>query len=298
MKTYRCLGYVALIILMLFISRPGYCEERFQLAYQPAVGDQYRTKIMMKYQIRQDTIDIGLALGYGLEYEVLAIDKKKTVTSRITFQAMLMRLNGPFGVMTNFDSTDPFEEMTPENLIYATLIGSSFDYKTNAVGKVLAVKGIDELIKRIDREVPDSAQKKETIKQLRSQLKQGSMIGPTDNLSLYPEHPVMVGESWQALHATNSNGIMMMSEDRYEIVERRDGIVKLKITSELKPGMTNGPKNAKLEGKQWGEVEIIERNGWVNRMNLQQAITGTVTGQAGAEPQSFTMNGAITLEPF
>ncbi len=298
MKTHRWLGSLALIILMLLAGGPGYCEERFQLAYRPAIGDQYRAKILLKYQIRQDTVDIGLALGYGLEYEVLAIDKKNTVTNRIRFQAMLLRLNGPFGVMTSFDSTDPFEEMTPENLVYAALVGSAFEYKINAAGKVLSVKGVDELIKRIDREVPDSDQKKETIKQLRSQLRQGSMIGPADNLSLYPEHPVMVGESWQALHATNSNGLMMMSEDRYEIIERRDGIVKIKITSELKPGMTNGPKNAKLEGKQWGEVEIIERNGWVNRLNLQQAITGTLSGQAGAAPQSFTMDGVITLEPF
>ncbi|TCL75207.1 hypothetical protein EDC14_1003139 [Hydrogenispora ethanolica] len=302
MKFLRPAALAGLLLLLLTAAGPGQCAEQFRLNRQYRPGDHYNMKVYSHYQITQQTpegtLEMAMVYGYGFDFETLSVDKRRNSVNRIRLHSMLLRLNTPLGTLLDFDSTDPFRRETEENMIYAALIGFGYEVKSNAAGRVTSVKGIKEMLKKLDRTLPDSTKKKEALKNLKEQFNYQSMAGVADNLSLYPAHPVAVGESWQGINRFMASGVLMMSEDRYEILERRDGRVRIGVTSTVKPGLTNGPRNMEIGGRQWGEIEILEANGWVNRLHLRQQISGSPAGSAPDAPGQFQMQGTVILEPF
>ncbi len=303
MKRLAPLLLGAFVVLLPAGTGSGQAPERFELAQKPRPGDHYNFKVYSRYQINARTqegeVRMSLTYGYGLDYQVLEMDKRRNITNRITIHSMLMRVSGPFGTTVDFDSTDPFQEPALENSILASLMGFTLDVKINPSGRVVHVKGFEELIKEIGKLLPDSPDKRSTLKNLRSQLDYKTMMGATDQLALYPKQPVAVGDSWQGINQFNSNGLDLISEDRYEIKGRKDGVVFIDLASQIKPRTNSGPKAMNVTGSQRGVIEVLEENGWVHRLRLEQEITGTAKPEPGSD-QSFQMSvaGTVIIEPF
>ncbi len=304
MKKWRMIFAIlsGLLWLALTVPEPGHCAEQFRLIRQFHPGDHYNVKVYANYKIAQQSpdgkIEMAVVYGYGFNYETVAVDSRHNSLNRIQLHSMLMRLTSPLGTLLDFDSSDPFRPETEENAIFDALLGFTYEVKINPAGKVTSVQGIDAMIKRLKRTLPNTPKKQETLQNLKSQFNYQSMVGLADNLNLYPPHPVAVGDSWQGIHQFSTGGMLMMTEDRYEILERRDGRVRIKVSSTMKPSLTNGPKAMEMGGRQWGELEILEENGWVNRLLLHQEILGNPPDSAPTAPDQFLMEGTVMLEPF
>jgi hypothetical protein len=281
------------MLLALLMLKPVWGADQVELARRYKLGDKINQKITAEYHYietnPQMKVEITMNFGFGIGYEVMAVDNQNNTVIKITFHTIAMRMAGPLGTMIDYDSSDPFMAMNQGNLILNSLLGLNYTVKFNSEGELVDVSGLDEAINQVDQKLPNGIQKKSLLSTLRAQMNFKSFAGASGNPDLYPKNPVAVGDTWGGLSEFDYNGIPMASENKYTLKDRRAGIAVIEATSQVRPARGDN----QFAGVQTGVLEIDEATGWPLSMQLKQEFSSP-----SKDGSSVVMQGNLRMQLF
>ena len=232
---------------------------------------------------------------------------------KITYKAIQAKMTAPTGVM-EYDSTMPAEANDVNNPVgqmfrqmFGPMVGQSFTFKVTSKGKVVEIKGFQEMMEKMMNDNPAMAPMKEYMKSLFSEDYAKMIV--SNSITPFPAQTVAVGDTWKDKDSINI-GFPMEMENIYTLKNLKDGLAIIDVNSNMdfggeEPTMNMGPMKMymKMKGSCKGTTEIDEKTGWANRSSVKMLLSGKMEMVAENQvPQRtvipMTIEGLVTVEPI
>lgn len=295
-------NYLLMVLISTCFVISVKAEQSVLLRYQFNKGDKYllkyNTRMEMEQTIMQQKINTEIETRQIMKWEILDRTPEGVATIKKSFDLIYIKMVAPPQTI-EYDSTKtaPSQSNEPLYKIFDEMKNSSLMLKVNALGKVLEVKGFEEILdKGIDSvEFPDA----DTKKQLKDAIKQ-MFRGKFDNmisgyLCLYPENRVKIGDTWSGDFTVNIISPMQF-QTLNKLIELTTETATINSQQTIKPGATQEPL------KMGGITMEFELSGEITGKNLVEIKTGLIKeGQANynlsgqIKAQAETQQGAITI---
>lgn len=295
----------------------GRAEEGLDLRLRLRAGQRFGTLRTIEQKIVQQSPEFGQevnqTIAIGTAYEVLEVDEAGTAVLRCTYVTARCRFEAPPIGVVEYDSSNPPEVVPPAVRPFAALLGQSITATIAADGTVKEVRGGKQILERVlsAMELPPGLARESMKEQLGRQFDDEAMRESlAQMLSIYPDRPVAVGDSWSR-RVTVSSPVPVTVENTWTLKDRRDGTAFVEVSARIKsdpegPPFEVGPMkfHYALSGEQKGTLEIDESTGWLVRGKISQTISGEMRMETGPEapavPDSIPMSieTAVTIEPF
>lgn len=253
--------------------------EKYELYYKLEVGKTYNQNMTMKTTMQQDIagqkMDMDMNMFFGMSFTVTDIKNDRIHTS-MGFTSIEMEMSTPMGSFS-FSSEDESvaNEMMPIDLskMLKGMKNIGFDMVMTKYGKVEALKGYDEMIDGVLESFDFSeVQKMQARAALAQSFSEEKMIEQMKNMTIYPDYPVAIGESWALDAHTNQADL----ENTYTLKEITENEIVLEVNSDIKNMKVEGGSGM-LNGVQHGTTTAHRSSGWIKNANIKQDVSGTVT---------------------
>jgi hypothetical protein len=285
-KIYRLALY--LIVGLVGISGVRAETGRVLLKENFKEGQSYNLLERINFRIAfgegEEVIGVNMSLGLGYRFSILRCTPNGELTSKMWFHSIYFENPGVFGQIDTYDSTDPFAVPTQNSLIYAYLVGNEIETRVDRDGKLLDIRisevYLDNIVKFL---------KNHGITVNKQELKDGVTANLGQYLSsesngveqgVYVKEPVGAGDSWNKLTRSDNNGLKLTFQTTYTLKERRNGVALIHCRSVIvameNQSASNSTEFSDAAGGMEGDIEVDEASGWIRRIHLQTAITGTV----------------------
>lgn len=174
------------------------------------------------------------------------------------------------------------ESVEPAEKLLALLIGSPITVKISSAGKVINVKGYDEIVGKVMAQLTglNGYSKSVAQQQLMSMVKEGLILKNIDQmLSIFPEGMTAKGDEWTV--RTRQGGEFPMNvKTTFEVVDVKNNIFYLESSGTLKSDdssvvIMGRSARTQLEGEQDGELWVDQKTG----MLLSASSTSTIEGK-------------------
>jgi hypothetical protein len=251
-------------------------------------------------------------IAMGMSFEVLAVDTDGNMSIKTTYQTIHIKMEGPMGVM-EYDSTRPEEagESNPMSAMYKAMLGQSFVMKLAPKGKILEIKGMDEMIaKMIDKMATDEAMKQQMKEMMNNFINEDKMKEMSGTMmAALPQKPVGIGDSW-----TNKISIPVGFPMEIDITNTltgyKEGIITIQTNAKIETGdqpkpIEMGPMKMtmRMQGEQKGTTQIDKATGWMVRAKADMRFSGEMKMEPNEQmPQGMTIpvtvEGVTTVEPM
>lgn len=255
--------------------------EKYDLYYNLKTGKTYNQvmtmKTVMNQNIANQKIDMDMTMIFGMSFTVSDVTNDR-IHAKMGFSSVEMEMITPMG---NFSFSSEKESeansMMPIDLskMLKGMKGINFDMIMTKFGKVESLKGYDEMIEGIlnSFDLSDS-QKIQARAALAQNFSEEKMIEQMKNMTLYPDYPVAIGESW-VLNVTTSQ---MDLENTYTLKEITTDEIIIDVDSKILNMKIEGGSGL-LEGTQRGTTTVYRSSGWIKDSRIKQDVSGTVTMQ-------------------
>ena len=292
---------VGLILILLFAGVGVFAEDggdnagavAFRLRLKP--GKTFRVRIASEQNIIQTIEEVRLEVPQYTEMvyteEVLKVDADGVTHIRFVYESVVMKLGGIMEI--SFDSNEPsMLDESPVIMGLRGLIGQSFTAKLSPDGRILDIKGTEQMIEAMlgEMNLPEDQMLEELRKTfqgicgedaLKESIKQ--LTGP------YPPHPVCVGDEW-VKHDEIEYEFPMFFDTTYKLAERLqdkltiefNGTVKVDSDQELVKSDIIGLRYD-LAGGQSGWLEMRESTGWIENGHVEIDLKGRIFIEEGPE---------------
>lgn len=172
-------------------------QEKVELRWKFQKGQEFRYRMTQKSTIDMAGVTMEQTMRMTLAYQVEEVSEDGTASLKIKYESVAAKSEGP--VEYDYDSErDKEAPKNPALVPMARMVGLSLQMKMEPTGRIREVKGfnqlIDALLKELENE-PQAAMMREMFKQsfsdeaLQSTFQQSSF--------LLPSSPVAKGESWK-----------------------------------------------------------------------------------------------------
>jgi hypothetical protein len=289
---------------------PTASAQKVELRQRLKPGDRFRTDLKSDQSfsatIRGEKLHLVQSIWHGYEIEVLDVDDDGNVTERVTYDSIVFEQHVG-SVNVEYDSRAPQGKITPAVQPFAAITGESFTVKLTPTGKVLEVGGIDAMIEHaLDKTEAAKGPERGTLRrQLNQQFgEQAVRQGCYTMFSVYPDHPVRVGQSWHARVAT-SNWFPMIQNSTWTLRKRRGGLSYIEVTTKNEPDPETRPPELQGEsaafsvsgitGESHGTVEVDEGTGLIRAAKLDGELSGTMTATGEKVPGSVPCPFSATI---
>ena len=291
-----------MICAMLFAFSACGNRETHTLVYNVNAGDTFRYQITVDMSMKQDfmgqTMNIGTTMEMLAVYHINSVEEN-SIDMDFLFESMRMDMFSDFFEMSVSSDTDA-EFVTAEDIspMFRAMTNLPFNMVIDRQGNVQSMSGFeqmfDAMLSVIDEEV-DEFTKQQVLAQLNQQFSPETM---QDNMGqqlvVFPEHPVRIGESWNT-STTVSFGEMSMTMDAQTTLRRVNGnIAVLEIRGNFSTDapivqITEGMvARTSLTGTQTGTMEIDMNTGWTVSGNIVQDMEMETEMQGMTIPQSIS----------
>ncbi len=236
------------------------------------------------------------------DYDVL--NKNKAGEAEIGLTYRRVKVSQDYGhQQSEYDSDNPPAYLDPSMKGLAALPGSQLRVRFDRGGKVLEIKGIDEMLDKMIKsmELPDSPQKEMVIDNLRTQFGRDAMEQSLEQIAgFYPSKPVSIGESWNTKLNMTSGFPMTISSD-YTLKSRADGVATIDVISRIASDSSSNTMTMGLltmayniDGGQDGVITVDESTGLPVKSELSLQFSGSVrvSGVPDQEPQTWPISAA------
>jgi len=165
----------------------------------------------VKYRVTQQTTATvsGLPNGMGnmniettmaqvIRSVVKDVAADGAVTVEQVYESIRMDINSPMARVT-FDSanSDAAADVNPMNATFRAIVGESFVIVVSPTGVVLKVEGVDRLMEKVFKTVPQGPAFTAAMQGMRNALSDESMKQTlSQGFARFPDRGVTVGESW------------------------------------------------------------------------------------------------------
>lgn len=265
-------------------------------------GDKYEMEMTADQKISQELKgqkqNMNQKISFVYSYNVLDKDNQGNMTTKITYSSIFQEIDAGMGKV-QFDSKNPPKVENPQTQVLNSLVNKSFTVKQSPTGKVLEMKGIEEILKSmLDKlDIKNEEQKKMVYTSLSEQFgtrKLSDMYEKTMNF--YDETPKKVGDKWTKEYPIDA-GFGIVISTNYTLKEIKGNVVNLELDSKIstdlksKPGSMSGVMmKYNLKGTQNGTMEVDASTGMIIKANVYQKLGGTVSTE-----KSETMKEAISI---
>ena len=240
-------------------------------------------------------------MDMNISMNILDVDKEQNITISYTYDSMKMVVDSA-GKKMAYDSTQDHSN-NPLSSIYSGILGKQFTVKLDKQGKVLEVKGLDDIIISTIDNAPGTAEQKQALKDNLKQSFSDETIKMMiqQNMNNYPPQNIKVGESWE--NTANMNVLFPMSvTNKCKLLGEKDGLLMIEMQSAIHADTQNnavdimGVKaNVLLDGEITGNINVNKKNPLLQYGRVTQNISGEMELETGKEtPQIITLPMKIT----
>lgn len=293
-------------------------KDKIKLQLNLQEGDSYNMRVVIDQKIFQTIIDQNMdmtqLIDIGYYFNVEEVDADGNYRIRVTYHSISHKENGLMGEV-EYDSANPSEApdplTEPIRKAYAALLGQSFFMTITPEGEAEDIEGVDAIIAKILEQ--SDAEGGVAMDLLESSLKKlfgdqalKEMMG--NMLSIYPDKPVRVGDSWSR-KIVLEKGLPMIINNTWTLKERREGVAFIEVDSTVEPNpdapsisMMTVKMRYNMTGTQKGTIEVQEDTGWIIRSKLDQNFSGEMMArglfQSKGVSWPITIEGVVRQEPF
>ena len=219
----------------------------------------------MKMLMNSSGMEMNMNMNSGCSFEVVnsTADEKDI---KVTYTQMKMTTD-----MGALKSHNPDSAI---NKNYENIIGKSVMLKLSKDNEIMDVTGFDEIV---NSQARDSASK-EMMKKMFSKEQLNNTFGML--FSIYPKHPVKVGESWNNESNIKMANIDMKIANKYTLLSVKDGYAEINIDGTI-GAAGNMMKNASglkmdMSGTQKGTVNLRMDNGYLHNGAYKMDMTANM----------------------
>lgn len=279
--------------------------------------------------ISAETVDLRLRLTEGQTFKLMlttvnsgsatlknqAANTVETAKVGMVFNVERVESDGSAQMKVTFDNptytASTAGQVVAEQLMaavskaFSALNGRSFKIEVTQTGVVRNLTGLDAATSAA---LQSLAGQPEAMRALAEMIFAQTMSEPiwkhamSSIFSMIPDHPVAVGERWSRQLAFSSPSGGQQSVTYYKILERSNGISKIKIYSEIKSAERMVGPSVKLAftGIAEGTAEIDEATGLVVRAYSTANMKGKTTEAVGKNGStgSLTMRSSSSIERY
>ena len=243
----------------------------------------------------KQTMDMDISMN------IVDVDKDKNITISYTYDSMKIFIESA-GKVVAYDSTQD-NSSNPLHGIYSGILGKSFITKLDSKGKVIEVKGLNEIITSVINNAPGTEQQKQG---LRDSLKQSFSddaikLMMQQNMNNYPPQHSKVGDSWE--NEMNLNVVFpMVITNKYKLLGEKDDLLQIDMQSAISADTQHHPvdimgisANVRLQGEINGITNINKKNALLQYGTITQNISGEMELETGKEvPRTIKLPMTIT----
>jgi hypothetical protein len=302
-------GLFAVLMLILAFSGGISClggSNKIQYQLRLEKGKTYTIRVVTDQKISQTVQgqqqDIKQTIEIKYTFDVEDVDSDGNTTVKVTYQSIRFSQVGPRGEV-EYDSSNPSPNIPPEATGLATLVGKSITVKLTPNGQVKEIKGVDEMIASMIKELNIPEDMKSSMeKSLKEQFGDEALKEMMEsNVIEYPKKSVASGDTWSN-KVTVSKGFPMVLENTWKLKERKNGISVIEVSSTIESNTEAEPIKIdsmkisyKLSGWQKGTMEVQEATGLTKQGQLNQEFSGELRVE-GAPQTSKVQTWPIKVE--
>jgi len=307
--------YVLFAIALFLAMSCG--ASKVNLRFNPQKEKTYKIKMTMDQKIEQKVMgeqqDIEQVIAITYSFDVLNVtenEKGKVTEMKITFDGVYYK-QAMSGVVVEYDSENPPDDIPPSAAGFAALPGASFSMTMNRSGKTENITGVDEMIEKMVQKmnIPPGPVSDQAVATLKKSFNEKGLAESMDQMMhIYPDKAVGIGDSWSKEIKLNQDFPMIL-DSTWKIVAIEAGVAKIDVTSKAKPYQAAEPiliGNMKmyytLRGTQTGTLEMDQETGWTIRARVIQKFSGDIelSGVPGSNEKiswPIKIDSIVTFEP-
>lgn len=229
--------FAALMLFSAVITVRVSAQKPIDLKFNLATGESYDynmdVDMSTKGEFGGQAIDVKNTMVLGYHFTVLGDSagwKKLSATmSKIVMNVNTGGMNFSYDSDTPPDSTDMIGGMLGK--ILGVMKGAEFGFTMNAKGEIGSVSGIDELMERMQANVPGASAMGAGIgnsfseENFRQNMQQA--------FGAYPGKPVKPGDTWTNTISTTTSGMQLETTNVYTLESVSGNIANVKVNSKL-----------------------------------------------------------------
>lgn len=209
--------------------------------FEKGKGYDYEMTMSMDQEVKGQPIQMDVTTYYSMDVSTEE-GTDKTIISQIDRFKMKM---GVMGMSLDIDTDNPLpslgltedgkDPMKMINSLFGAIKGQRFTMKVNEEGKVLEVKGFEDMARRIvDSLGLDEKEKAQMTQQFNTQFNDDKMKEQFERAwYIFPNKEVKVGDKWKKNSQSGFGGIKGNYTSTYEVTEIEGDMVTLKETTEI-----------------------------------------------------------------
>lgn len=290
-------------VMMLFAGIGG--NKAFAVNLNVEKGEKYNTHVSNDQEtivtVNNQEMITNQKTDMNCSINILDVDKDKNVTISYTYDSMKIAVDTPSKKIT-YDSKQD-DNNNPLSAIYSGILGKSFTIKLDNEGKVLEVKGLDDIITSTIDNTSCTEQQKQALK---NSLKQsfsdeGLKAMFKQAMNNYPPENIKVGDVWES---KNELTVMfpMVIASKYKFLSEKAGLLNINMQSIISADTQNNAvdimgikANVALNGEINANITINKKNSILQNGTLTQNISGEMEFATGKEtPQTIKLPIKIT----
>lgn len=255
-------------------------------------GDKYSIHVV-KDEDTRITLNSGETktnetLDLDMNIYIEEIDKYKNLEIGCEYKSI--RLSKEiFGNKIEYN-TENKDINNPLNNMYKEFIGKRFTLNLNNKGKILSIKGVNELLTSIADKIGTNKEEKLFIKEDLNKKFGEETINEVikKSISYYPEKNIEVGETWQSKYDLKE--IFPIScANNFKLLYEKDGILNIDMMSTLVSNTENNPinimgtrTNVNMKGTSKGIIEIEKGTGMPKNLNFNRVMDGYLESESNS----------------
>lgn len=273
--------------------------KKIDLQFKLEKGKTYTQNTVMTTVTKQTIADTEQVINQSAG-TITKMELKETGADANTYtmwyENISMGIDQGSGTQQKFNSdTSKLASVDPMSKILSSLTGKKFEANIDLSGKIVEVKGLEEIITGATSSLGDQAG------MIGEQMSAGfGDSGLAKNMemltAIMPGEPVKVGSTWTNTQFTAS-GLPLIVHNTFTLKSVDNGIavieLKANITVDPDEGSTElqGMKaNYFMEGTRSGTIQMDVKTGFVNSAEIIDEIIGSINIEANAQmPEGMTI---------
>ena len=266
--------------------------KKIDLQFKLEKGKTYTQNIVMTTVTKQTIADTEQIINQSAG-TVTKMELKETGTDANTYtmwyENISMGIDQGNGMQQKFNSdTSQLVSIDPMSKILSSLTGRKFEANIDLSGKIIEVKGLEEIITEATSSLGDQAG------MIGEQMSAGfGDSGLAKNMemltAIMPGEPVKMGSTWTNTQFTAS-GLPLIVHNTFTLKSVDNGIAVIDLTANITVDPDEGSSELQgmkatyfMEGSRSGTIQMDVKTGFVNSAEIIDKIIGSISIEANAQ---------------
>jgi hypothetical protein len=263
------------------------CDQTKSINMNVKEGDKYivyvSTNANTSMKVAGQAVNSKQEMDMSYDVDITDVDKNSNITMDYKYDSIKTDTEA-MGQTLSYDSKNTNDSSSEQGKIYGGLIGKSFSVKVSNKGKILEIKGVDDILSSVVDKITTDDSQKQKIKDTLSKSFGDDAIKSAlqQSMNYYPDKKVNIGDTWENKY--NLNIMCPMSIDsKYKLLNADNNQYAVGVNSNLSAD-TKGQSvdimgvkaKLKLNGNMTGNINVNKDNGFLSNGTETETVKGTM----------------------